>query len=223
MGQKINPKSIRLGLRKNWDSQWFSDKKYCDFVIEDYQIRKSVSEKLPKGAIGDVKIERRTGEVNVNVHTSRPGIVIGRSGQGTIDLKNMLQKKIKDKINVNIIEIRKPELHACLVAQNIAYQLEKRVAFRRAMKQAIQRAIEAGAKGIKVKVSGRLGGADIARSETLSAGSIPLQTFRAEIDYSCVDAITTYGTIGVKVWIYTGNVFEKNAKGDIFKKEPTKK
>jgi len=214
MGQKINPKSIRLGLRQSWDSRWFSDKKYRRFVVEDYEIRKSIFEKLPKGAIGDVKIERRTGEINVNVHTSRPGIVIGRSGQGTIDLKNMLQKKIKDKINVNIIEIRKPELHAYLAAQNIAYQLEKRVAFRRAMKQAIQRAIEAGAKGIKVRVSGRLGGADIARSETLSAGSIPLQTFRAEIDYSCVDSITTYGTIGVKVWIYKGNVFDNTNQNE---------
>ena len=219
MGQKINPKSIRLGLRKNWDSRWFSDKKYQKFVIEDYEIRKSIFEKIPKGAVGDVKIERRTGRISIDIYTSRPGIVIGRSGQGTIDLRNMLQKKIKDKINVNIIEIRKPEIHAYLVAQNIAYQIEKRVAFRRAAKQAVQRAIEAGAKGIKVRVSGRLGGADIARSESLTVGSLPLQTLRAEIDYAHLDAVTTYGTVGVKVWIYKGDVFDEGSKN---RNEPKK-
>lgn len=215
MGQKVNPKSFRIILNKDWKSKWFSDKNYQDLVWEDNLIRETVFEKLPSGSVGDIVIERKTGEVSINIHTSKPGIIIGRSGQGTIELKNMLQKKVKDKININIIEIRKPELHAYLTAQNIAYQIEKRVAFRRAMKQAIQRAIEAGAKGIKVRISGRLGGSDIARSEILSAGSIPLQTLRANIDYAQIDAITSYGTIGVKVWIYKGDVFEK--------KEPTKK
>lgn len=201
-------------MRKNWQSRWFSAKKYQDLAYEDYQIRKMILKKLPSGSVGDIEIERKTGEININIHTSRPGIVIGRSGQGTADLKKLLSRKIKDKININIIEIRKAELHAYLVAQNIAYQIEKRVSYRRAAKQAIQRAVEAGAKGIKIRISGRLGGAEIARSEVLSVGSIPLQTLRAEIDYAQVDAITTYGTVGVKVWIYKGDVFEKESFGD---------
>jgi small subunit ribosomal protein S3 len=211
MGQKVNPKSMRMILRKDWQSKWFATKKYQDFAFEDYLVRKMILNKLPAGSVGDIQIERKTGEININIHTSRPGIVIGRSGQGTSELKNLLAKKVKEKININIIEIRKPELHAYLVAQNIAYQIEKRVSYRRAAKQAIQRAVEAGARGIKVRVSGRLAGAEIARSEVFSVGSIPLQTLRAEIDYAQVDALTTYGTVGVKVWIYRGDVFEKEA------------
>ena len=219
MGQKVNPKSQRLILRKNWQSQWFSDKNYKNWLFEDHQIRKMIFEKLPKGSIGEIKIERKTGEVNINIHTSRPGVIIGRSGKGTEELKNMLQKKVKDKININIIEIQKPELHAYLVAQNVAYQIEKRVSFRRVMKQAIQRAIEAGAKGVRVRVSGRLGGAEIARSEVLGAGSVPLQTLRANIDYAHLDALTTYGTIGIKVWIYRGGIFDKD-KNQTSKAQP---
>lgn len=209
MGQKINPKSLRLIIQKDWQSRWFSNKKYGDQVYEDYIIRKELGKILPKGSIGDIQIERRTGEIEVNIHTSKPGIIIGRSGQGTQDIKNRLQKLTKDKININIFEIRKAELNANLVAQNIAYQIERRVAYRRAGKQAIERAVNAGAQGIKVRISGRLGGAEIARSEIVSAGSIPLQTFRADIDYAHVDAMTTYGTIGVKVWIYKGEKFQE--------------
>lgn len=208
MGQKISPISLRLGLKKDWKSKWFSQKEYALQIKEDEQIRNLIRSRFSLGTLGLIEIERDRGEVKVKIHTAKPGVVIGRSGKGTEELKNFLEKKVGKKINIEIFEIDKPTLVAQIIAENMAYQIEKRVAYRRAAKLAIDRAIEAGAKGIKVTISGRLGGVEIARKETLIAGSIPTQTLRADIDFAKVDAKTTYGVIGVKVWIYKGERFE---------------
>lgn len=209
MGQKVNPKSFRLSVDRGWQSKWFSTKKYKAYLHQDLEIRGLVFSLFPPGTIASVEVERKLGEIEISIHTSRPGIVIGRSGQGTQELKEKISKKIKGKINISIIEVEKPEANASLVAQNIAYQIEKRVAFKKAAKAAMTKAQEAGALGIKVKVTGRLGGVEIARGEVYAWGSIPLQTLRADIDFAKVNANTTYGVIGIKVWIYKGEVFAK--------------
>jgi small subunit ribosomal protein S3 len=207
MGQKVNPHGLRVGIIKDWDSKWYADKKtFGQFLIEDHNIRKYVKNKLFISGISKVEIERAANKIKVTVFTAKPGMVIGRGGSGVEELRVALEKLTKKSVVVNVEEIKVPELDAQLVAENIAAQLERRVTFRRAMKQAIQRTMRSGAKGIKTAVSGRLGGADMARTEGYSEGTIPLQTLRADIDYGFAEANTTYGKIGVKVWLYKGEI-----------------
>ncbi len=211
MGQKVNPIGFRLGINRSWDSIWFAKKgDYGKFLIEDYKIRQYIKKNIPNAGISEIVIERSSKKCTVSIHTSRPGFVIGKKGSDIEKIKNKISKITKDEVSVNIKEIKKPELNAYLVAENIAQQLVKRVAYRRAMKRAMQTTMRLGAKGIKVCVSGRLAGNDIARSEWLREGSIPLHTLRANLDYSEAEALTTYGMIGVKVWIYKGEVFSKD-------------
>lgn len=207
MGQKVNPKGMRVGIIKDWDSNWYADQ--ADFpalIKEDYEIRQLIKAKLYEAGISTIKIERTVGRVRVTINCAKPGIVIGKGGTIVEDLKKELEKKTGKTVLINVEEIRNPDLDAQLQAEHIADDLEKRTSFRRAMKQAIQRTMRAGAKGIKTSCSGRLGGADIARSEHYSEGTIPLQTLRADISYGEATARTTYGAIGVKVWIYLGEV-----------------
>lgn len=211
MGQKVNPHGLRVGIIKDWDTKWYAEKDFADYLIEDVNIRKFIKKKLYASGVSRIAIERTAGRVKISVYTAKPGIVIGKNGQAIEELKNELQKMTKQKVAVNIEEIKRPELDAQLVAENIALQLENRVTFRRAMKQAMGRTMKFGAKGIKTMVSGRLGGADIARSETYHEGTIPLQTLRADIDYGFAEADTTYGKLGVKVWIYKGEVLPVKA------------
>jgi len=206
VGQKVNPHGMRIGIIKNWDARWFADKDYAKLLHEDVKIREYVKKKLYSAGISRVEIERAANRVKVTVHTAKPGMVIGRGGAGIEDLKRGLKELAGKVIDVNIAEIKQAELDATLVAENIAAQLEKRIAFRRAMKQSVGRTMRMGAKGIKVMVGGRLGGAEIARTESYREGSIPLHTLRADIDYGTAEAHTTYGRIGVKVWIYKGEV-----------------
>ncbi len=207
MGQKVNPHGLRVGIIKDWDSKWYADKKnFNSLLIEDFNIRKYIKEKLFIAGISKVEIERAANRVKVSIYTAKPGMVIGKGGAGVEELKNELEKLTKKNVIVNVEEVKEPELDAQLVAENIASQLERRISFRRAMKQAIQRTMKAGALGIKTAVSGRLGGADMARTEGYSEGTIPLQTLRADIDYGFAEADTTYGKLGVKVWIYKGEV-----------------
>ncbi|ADQ05028.1 ribosomal protein S3 [Caldicellulosiruptor owensensis OL] len=208
MGQKVHPKGFRLGFIRDWDSRWFAnDKDFDKYVLEDYKIRRHIKEKLYNAGISRIEIERAAKRVKVIIHTAKPGIVIGRAGSGVEALRKELEKLTGGKtISLDIKEIKVPELDAQLVAENIAAQLEKRVSFRKAMKQAMARALRSGAKGIKTMVSGRLGGADIARTEWYKEGRIPLQTLRADIDYGFAEAHTTYGRIGVKTWIYKGDI-----------------
>ncbi|ADL42154.1 ribosomal protein S3 [Caldicellulosiruptor obsidiansis OB47] len=208
MGQKVHPKGFRLGIIRDWDSRWFAnDKDFDKYVLEDYKIRRHIKEKLYNAGISRIEIERAAKRVKVIIHTAKPGIVIGRAGSGVEALRKELEKLTGGKtISLDIKEIKVPELDAQLVAENIAAQLEKRVSFRKAMKQAMARALRSGAKGIKTMVSGRLGGADIARTEWYKEGRIPLQTLRADIDYGFAEAHTTYGRIGVKTWIYKGDI-----------------
>ncbi|WAM32429.1 30S ribosomal protein S3 [Caldicellulosiruptor naganoensis] len=215
MGQKVHPKGFRLGIIKDWDSRWFAtDKDFDKYVIEDYKIRRHIKEKLYSAGISRIEIERAAKRVKVIIHTAKPGIVIGRAGSGVEALRKELEKITGGKtISLDIKEIKVPELDAQLVAENIAAQLEKRVSFRKAMKQAIARALKSGAKGIKTMVSGRLGGAEIARTEWYKEGRIPLQTIRADIDYGFAEAHTTYGRIGVKTWIYKGDVLPQKGAG----------
>ena len=211
MGQKVHPIGFRLGINRSWDSIWFAKKgDYGKFLIEDYKIRQYIKKNIPNAGISEIVIERSSKKCTVSIHTSRPGFVIGKKGSDIEKIKNKISKITKDEVSVNIKEIKKPELNAYLVAENIAQQLVKRVAYRRAMKRAMQTTMRLGAKGIKVCVSGRLAGNDIARSEWLREGSIPLHTLRANLDYSEAEALTTYGMIGVKVWIYKGEVFSKD-------------
>jgi len=211
MGQKVNPIGFRLGINRSWDSIWFAKKgDYGKFLIEDYKIRQYIKKNIPNAGISEIVIERSSKKCTVSIHTSRPGFVIGKKGSDIEKIKNRISKITKDEVSVNIKEIKKPELNAYLVAENIAQQLVKRVAYRRAMKRAMQTTMRLGAKGIKVCVSGRLAGNDIARSEWLREGSIPLHTLRANLDYSEAEALTTYGMIGVKVWIYKGEIFSKD-------------
>lgn len=206
MGQKVNPVGFRVGITRSWDSRWFSKKDYAKLLHEDIRLRKYLEEKLHGAGIARVEIERAANKVKINVHTARPGIVIGKKGSGVDSLKNEVQKFSKNEIFLNIIEVKKPEANAVLIAGNVASQLEKRVAFRRAMKKCMTSAFKQGIKGIKIRVSGRLGGAEIARTEWYSEDSIPLHTLRANIDYGTAEAHTTYGVIGVKAWVYFGEV-----------------
>jgi len=213
MGQKVNPIGLRLNINKNWNSLWFAKKKeYGQYLIEDFKIRKYIKNNLKNSGISKIFIERPTKKCIVTIFTSRPGFVIGKKGSDIDKIKINLAKISTSEISVNIKEIRKPELDAYLVAENIAQQLEKRIAYRKAMKRAIQSTLRLGAKGVKVTVAGRLAGAEIARTEWLREGSIPLHTLRAEVDYGEAEAETTYGIIGVKVWIYKGMIFEKDKK-----------
>ena len=213
MGQKVNPHGLRVGIIKDWDAKWYAEKDFADNLVEDVKIRKFIKNKLYAAGVSKITIERTAGRVKVNVHTAKPGIVIGKNGAAIEELKAELQKMTAGKVAVNIEEIKRPELDAQLVAENIALQLENRVSFRRAMKSCMGRTMKAGALGIKTCCSGRLGGADIARSEFYSEGTIPLQTLRADIDYGFAEADTTYGKVGVKVWIYKGEVLPtKGAK-----------
>ncbi|MDR0198956.1 MAG: 30S ribosomal protein S3 [Streptococcaceae bacterium] len=206
MGQKVHPIGMRVGIIRDWDAKWYAEKEYADYVHEDLAIRKFVNEKLVDGAISQIEIERAVSKVIVTIHTAKPGMVIGKSG-ATIDaIRADLNKMTGKQVHINIVEIKKPDLDAHLVGDGIAKQLEARIAFRRAQKQAIQRAMRAGAKGIKTQVAGRLNGADIARTEGYSEGTVPLHTLRADIDYSWDEAHTTYGKLGVKVWIYKGEI-----------------
>ena len=211
MGQKVHPIGFRLGINKSWDSLWFAKKgDYGKYLIEDYKIRQFIKKNIKNAGVSEVVIERSSKKCVVSIHTSRPGFVIGKKGSDIEKIKNKISKITKDEVSVNIKEIKKPELNAYLVSENIAQQLEKRVAYRRAMKRALQGTMRLGAKGIKVCVSGRLAGNDIARSEWLREGSIPLHTLRANLDYAESEALTTYGMIGVKVWIYKGEIFLKD-------------
>ncbi len=206
MGQKVHPIGMRVGIIRDWDAKWYAEKEYADFLHEDLRIRKFIASKLADAAVSTVEIERAANRVNVSIHTARPGMVIGKGGSEVENLRKELNKLTGKKVHINIVEIKKPDLDAKLVGEGIARQLEGRVAFRRAQKQAIQRSMRAGAKGIKTQVSGRLNGADIARSEGYSEGTVPLHTLRADIDYAWEEADTTYGKLGVKVWIYRGEV-----------------
>ncbi len=206
MGQKIHPVGLRLGITRTWDSRWFEKKHYIDWLHEDVKIRNFFNKWMRSAAISKIEIERRANQARVIVNTAKPGIIIGKRGVGIEDIRKNLEKLTGKNVAVNVMEIKHPELDARLVAQNIVDQLEKRIAFRRAMKQAIMRTMKAGARGVKVQVSGRLGGAEIARTERNSDGKVPLHTLRADIDYAHVEAFTTFGRIGVKVWIYRGEV-----------------
>lgn len=207
MGHKVNPTGFRLGVIKGWDSRWYADKTYRDLLAEDRKLRDTIRKRLANAGISRIEIERVAGtQIAVTIHTAKPGIVIGKSGESVERLRQELERLTKKKVRLSIVEIRTPELDAYLVARSIADQLEKRVAFRRAMKQGVQKTMRAGAKGVKVVMGGRLGGAEIARVEKESEGSVPLQTLRADIDYGLAEAHTTYGVIGVKVWIYHGDV-----------------
>jgi small subunit ribosomal protein S3 len=206
MGQKIHPVGLRLGITRTWDSRWFEKKHYIDWLHEDVKIRQFFNKWMRSAAISKIEIERRANQARVIVNTAKPGIIIGKRGVGIEDIRKNLEKLTGKNVQVNVMEIKHPELDARLVAQNIVDQLEKRIAFRRAMKQAIMRTMKAGARGVKVQVSGRLGGAEIARTERSADGKVPLHTLRADIDYAHVEAFTTFGRIGVKVWIYRGEV-----------------
>lgn len=212
MGQKVNPIGIRLGITRDWNSRWYADSKnYSDFLVSDIKIREELNKKLGHASISDIKIERVANGIRVAIHTARPGVVIGKKGEDIEKLKVELSKMTGMPVNINIEEIKKPELDAKLVAESIAQQLEKRIQFRRAMKRAVGNAMRLGAEGIKVTVSGRLNGADIARAEWYREGRVPLHTFRADIDYATFEADTTYGKIGVKVWIFKGEKLGKLA------------
>ena len=210
MGQKVNPIGFRLGINRGWDSIWYAKKnEFGKNLIEDYQIRKYIQTNVKNSGVAKVMIERTAKKCFVTIYTSRPGFVIGKKGSDIEKIKNKLSKLTNFEITLNIKEVKKPELNSFLVAENIAQQLVKRIAYRRAIKRAIQSALRLGAKGIKVCVSGRLGGNEIARTEWLSEGSIPLHTLRADVDYAESEALTTYGMIGIKVWIYKGKIFRK--------------
>ncbi len=213
MGQKVNPHGLRVGVIKDWDSRWYArNDKVGDLIVEDYNIRKDLKTRLYAAGIAKIEIERSNARVKINLHCSRPGVVIGKGGQEIEKLRLELEQKLGKSVALNIVEVRSPDLNAQLVAENIAAQLEKRISFRRAMKQAMQRATRLGAKGIKCSCGGRLGGAEIARSESYHEGTIPLQTLRADIEYGFAEANTTYGKIGCKVWIYKGEVLNSTLR-----------
>ena len=211
MGQKVNPVGFRLGVNRGWDSVWFAKKNdFGNFLIEDFKIRKLIKEKVVNAGVSKVLIERSSKKCSVTIYTSRPGFVIGKKGSDIEKIKKLISKISSNEISLNIKEVKKPELNAYLVAENIAQQLVKRIAYRRAMKRAIQSALRLGAKGIRVCVSGRLAGNEIARTEWLREGSVPLHTLRADVDYSEAEALTTYGIIGVKVWIFKGLIIKSD-------------
>ena len=220
MGQKVNPHGLRVGIIKGWDSKWYADRDYEKYLLEDIKIREFIKDKQFQAGISRVAIERTEQKMRISIYTAKPGIVIGRQGSNIELLKNDLKKMTDSVIDINIVEVKTPDMDATLVAENIASQLERRIAFRRAMKQCVGRTMRMGAKGIKVQVSGRLGGAEIARSESYREGSIPLHTLRADIDYGTAEAHTTYGRIGVKVWIYKGEVLPESK--EVAKAAPAK-
>jgi small subunit ribosomal protein S3 len=208
MGQKVNPISLRLGINKTWDSRWFAGDDYADKLHEDIKIRKYVKQKLNQAGVSKIIIERTGKKCHVSIHSARPGVVIGKKGADIDKIKKDLQVFTKDEVHINIIEVRKPELDSTLIAEGVAQQLERRVAFRRAMKRAVQSALRMGAEGIRINVSGRLGGAEIARMEWYREGRVPLHTLRADVDYGIATALTTYGIIGVKVWVFKGEILK---------------
>ena len=214
MGQKVNPHGLRVGVIKDWDSRWYADADFADYLVEDYNIRTFLKKKLYSAGVSKIEIERASDRVKVIIYTAKPGVVIGKGGAEIEKLKDVCKAKLgEDKdVFINIVEIKQPDLDSQLVAENIAGQLERRVSFRRALKQAIGRTMKLGAKGIKIQVSGRLGGAEIARTEQYHEGTIPLQTMRADIDYGFAEAKTTYGRVGVKVWLYKGEVLHDNRR-----------
>lgn len=217
MGQKINPNGFRLGVNRDWEAKWYADKNYADTLNEDLRIRKFISEKLADASVSTVEIERAANRINISIHTAKPGMVIGKGGKEVEALRKQLSALTKKNVHINIVEIKKPDLDAKLVGEGIARQLEARIAFRRATRQATQRSMRSGTKGIKVQTAGRLNGADMARREWHTEGSVPLHTLRADIDYAWVEAATTYGQIGVKVWINRGEILPQR------KNKPSKK
>jgi small subunit ribosomal protein S3 len=213
MGQKVHPIGLRVGIIKDWDGRWYAGKKeYSRLILEDVKVREFVKKRLYASGISKVEIERAANRVKVTIHTARPGMVIGRQGNEVENIRKDLEKLTGKQVQLNIAEVKSPELNAQLVAENIAFQLERRTSYRRAMKQAISRAMKFGAQGVKVNCSGRLMGAEIARSEQYSEGKVPLHTLRADIDYGFTEANTTYGKIGVKVWIYKGEILQASRK-----------
>lgn len=215
MGQKVNPHGMRVGVIKDWDSRWFANKKnFGDQLVEDYNLRKTLKKQLYAAGVPKIEIERDASRVRIHIHCAKPGLVIGKQGSEIEKLRKQCEAMLGKPVNINVVEVKSPDLNAQLVAENIAAQLENRISFRRAMKQSIGRAMKFGAKGIKVMCSGRLGGAEIARSETYHEGTIPLQTLRADIDYGFAEAATTYGRIGVKVWLYRGEVLNVNTANE---------
>ena len=214
MGQKVNPIGFRLGINRNWDSRWFAGKEYSDFVVEDYQIRKFLKERLFQAGVARIEIERAANKVRIRIHTPRPGIVIGKKGIEIEKLKKDLEKEVNREVIIDIQEVRKAEVEAQLVAENVALQLVRRIAFRRAMKKSVSTALRFGAQGIKIACSGRLGGAEMARREWYREGRVPLHTIRADIDYGFAEAFTTYGVIGVKVTIFKGEILPEINKSE---------
>ena len=215
MGQKVNPHGLRVGVIKDWDSRWFAkDNAFGDTLVEDYKVRNFIKKNLYAAGVPRVIIERDAHKVRIHIYCAKPGLVIGRGGAEIEKLRATLEKMMGRPVNINIVEVKQPDLNAQLVAENIAAQLERRISFRRAMKQSISRTMKLGAKGIKTRVSGRLGGAEIARAESYHEGTIPLQTLRADIDYGFAEAHTTYGRLGVKVWIYKGEVLKGEKSQD---------
>ncbi len=210
MGQKVNPIGLRLGIVKTWESRWYAGKNYADYILEDYKIRKFVKNKLHHAGISKVEIERSSKHIRLRVFTSRPGIVIGKKGAEISQLKKEIEEKVSHEVMIDIQEVRKPEIDAQLVAENVALQIERRVAFRRAMKRGVSSAMRFGAMGVKIICSGRLGGAEMARTEWYKEGRVPLHTLRADIDYGFIEARTTYGIIGVKVFIFKGEILKKD-------------
>ena len=208
MGQKVNPIGLRVGINRTWDSRWYAGNDYADKLLEDLKLREYVQEKLKAAGISKVVIERAAQNTKVSVYTARPGVIIGKKGADIEKLRRDLSSRSSSEVSLNIIEVRKPELDAQLAAEGVAQQLERRVSFRRAMKRAVQSAMRLGAQGIRINVSGRLGGADIARMEWYREGRVPLHTLRADLDYGTAEGLTTYGIIGVKVWIYKGDIME---------------
>ncbi len=208
MGQKVNPIGLRVGINRTWDSRWFAGRDYAKKLVEDLKLREYIQERLKAAGISKIIVERAAKNTRVTVHAARPGVIIGKKGADIEKLKNDLSKRASGEVSLNIVEVRKPEIDAQLVSEGIAQQLERRVSFRRAMKRATQSAMRLGAQGIRVNVSGRLGGADIARMEWYREGRVPLHTLRADLDYGTSEALTTYGIIGVKVWIYKGDILE---------------
>jgi small subunit ribosomal protein S3 len=210
LGQKVNPIGLRLGIVKTWESRWYADKNYSNYILEDYNIRKYVKEKLYHAGVSRIEIERSSKLIRLRIHTARPGIVIGKKGAEISQLKKEIEKLVSNEVLIDIQEVRKPETDAQLVAENVALQIERRVAFRRAMKRGVTAAMRFGAMGIKIICSGRLGGAEMARTEWYREGRVPLHTLRADIDYGFVEARTTYGIVGVKVFIFKGEVLKKD-------------
>jgi small subunit ribosomal protein S3 len=210
LGQKVNPISLRLGIVKTWESRWFAGKKYADYIFEDHRIRKFIKEKLHHAGVSKIEIERSTRRVRLRIFTARPGIVIGKKGSEIEKLKKELEGRVSQEVLIDIQEIRKPEVDAQLVAENVAMQIERRVAFRRAMKRGVSSAMRFGAQGVKIICSGRLGGAEMARTEWYREGRVPLHTLRADIDYGVTEARTTYGIIGIKVFVFHGEILKKD-------------